>query len=620
MTMTAAVASFSRISGSFTRLALCAAVLAASQALAQGALEEIVVTAQKREQSLQDAPIAISAFSSEALEQQGISDVRDISGFVPNVQINSSPGGGTGATVAIRGSVTINPAVTWEPTVGMYLDGAFIGKNLGGIFDVADLERIEVLRGPQGSLYGKNTVGGAINLISRKPSGEFSGSLLAGVEEFDSTSQTLTVDYELCPNDILGEASLKYIANIRDLDFAQSLDNDGTPYGLFHSAIDEEYTQQSHEVQLTGSHERVNYVVGVYYFEEEADAYNPLQPLNSFFGPLLNRNAYGLESEQIAVYGQADWRPPVLDDRLTITLGVRWTDEEKEVYISHPDDPVPFAGQNDDSFTNTSPTVIFSYELADELNVYAKYAQGWKSGGFNGEAGSIESFNRGFGPEEIDSWEAGFKSRWLDNTLQVNGAVFYNDETDIQLSVFVPSGALPISVIENAGQSEKKGFELEVVYMPTADLQFMLNYGYLDSEFKEFLEFDPATGGTINVADQRFTQYTPEHTFNAGVEYTMLRASYGELTARLDYSYNDDYTPYVTPAQKAVSDIDGYGVLNGRLTLADIPAGDNKLQLALWGKNLLDEEYRLNTVPFGPFAVSFFGNPRTYGLDATYSF
>jgi iron complex outermembrane recepter protein len=769
MTMTAAVASFSRISGSFTRLALCAAVLAASQAQAQG-LEEIVVTAQKREQSLQDAPIAITAFGEAELEQKGIRDLVDIGTYVPNVKVAPLPSNTAKATVAIRGSVTSNPAIYWEPTVGIYLDGAYIGKFSGNVFKLAEVERIEVLRGPQGTLFGRNTSGGALNVITQKPTGEFGGKLRAGVgnyghgelagtldlpafdlgnagslstrlslsteerdgfydnesydptatishpftgqpvfpnargssdehnsaestigrvdllwemtdrlsarysvdivdventpakpqftnlntssltfgfpmpaelaqfltsendnvksnsidgdtfEEFDSTSQTLTVDYELCPNDILGEASLKYIANIRDLDFAQSLDNDGTPYGLFHSAIDEEYTQQSHEVQLTGSHERVNYVVGVYYFEEEADAYNPLQPLNSFFGPLLNRNAYGLESEQIAVYGQADWRPPVLDDRLTITLGVRWTDEEKEVYISHPDDPVPFAGQNDDSFTNTSPTVIFSYELADELNVYAKYAQGWKSGGFNGEAGSIESFNRGFGPEEIDSWEAGFKSRWLDNTLQVNGAVFYNDETDIQLSVFVPSGALPISVIENAGQSEKKGFELEVVYMPTADLQFMLNYGYLDSEFKEFLEFDPATGGTINVADQRFTQYTPEHTFNAGVEYTMLRASYGELTARLDYSYNDDYTPYVTPAQKAVSDIDGYGVLNGRLTLADIPAGDNKLQLALWGKNLLDEEYRLNTVPFGPFAVSFFGNPRTYGLDATYSF
>ena len=76
----------------------------------------------------------------------------------------------------------------------------------------------------------------------------------------------------------------------------------------------------------------------------------------------------------------------------------------------------------------------------------------------------------------------------------------------------------------------------------------------------------------------------------------------------------------MTPAQKAVSDIKGYGLLNARLTLAEIPVGDNQLQVSLWGKNLMDNEYRLNTVPFGPFAVSYFGNPRTYGFEATISF
>ena len=176
------------------------------------------------------------------------------------------------------------------------------------------------------------------------------------------------------------------------------------------------------------------------------------------------------------------------------------------------------------------------------------------------------------------------------------------------------------SVIENAGQAEKKGVELEVVYSPTADLMLTANYGYLDSEFKEFLTFDPALGQTVDVADQRFTQYTPEHTVNVGVEYTVLREHFGELIARVDYSYNDDYTPYVTPEQKAVSDIKGYGLLNARLTLTEIPVGDNQLQIALWGKNLTDNEYRLNTVPFGPFTTSFFGNPRTYGLEAQYTF
>lgn len=162
--------------------------------------------------------------------------------------------------------------------------------------------------------------------------------------------------------------------------------------------------------------------------------------------------------------------------------------------------------------------------------------------------------------------------------------------------------------------------ELETIYAPTEDLTLNFNYGYLDAEFKEFLEYDPVLNKTVDVAKSRYTQYTPKHTVNVGVEYTMLRAHYGEVTARVDYSYNDDYTPYVKPEQKAVSDIKGYGLVNARLTLDEIPVGNNRLQVSLWGKNLTDNDYRLNTVPFGPFAVSFFGPPRTYGLEALFMF
>ena len=758
-----------RLPRHLTPLVLSTAVLAASQAQAQ--LEEVVVTAQKREQSLQDAPIAITAFGQNELEQKGVRDLVDLGTFAPNVKVAPLPSNTAKATVAIRGSVTSNPAIYWEPTVGIYLDGAYVGKFSGNVFKLAEVERIEVLRGPQGTLFGRNTSGGAINVITQEPTGELGGKLRAGVgnfgygelygsldlpafdlggagslaakislstderdgfydnvepapgttithpftgqpipanpagsskdhnaaestigrldllwdvtdrlsirysyddvdvdntpakpqftdldtsnltfgfpmpadlaqfvtrendnidensvdadtaEEFESSSHTVTAEYDLGDLGFLGDASLKYIFNDRDLDFYQSLDNDGTPFSIFHSQIFEDYTQKSHELQWTGSRDRVNYVLGLYYFEEQADVFNPLQPLNSFFGPLQQNNAYGLESEQIAAYAQADWVPPIMNERLTITAGLRWTDEEKSVYIDHPADNPPFSGENKDDFTNVSPTVIFSYEFTDSLNAYAKYAQGWKSGGFNGEAGSLESFDRGYDAEEIDSWEIGFKSRWLNDTLQVNGAAFFNDEKDIQLSVFVPSSSgTAASVIENAGKAEKKGFELEVVYAPTADLMLTANYGYLDSKFKEFLEFDPVLGQTVDVADERYTQYTPQHTINVGAEYTLLREQFGELIARVDYSYNDDYTPYVTPAQKAVSDIKGYGLLNARLTLAEIPVGDNQLQVSLWGKNLMDNEYRLNTVPFGPFTASYFGNPRTYALEAQYSF
>ena len=164
-------------------LLLSAACVGASPAFAQeegtssDGLGEIIVTAQKRAENIQDVPIAISAVGSEYLESRGISSIDSLGTIAPNVKIERAPSSKTITQIAIRGSVTINPAITWEPAVGLYLDGVYIAKAQGSIFDIADLERVEVLRGPQGTLYGRNALAGAINLITKKPSGEAGGSM-----------------------------------------------------------------------------------------------------------------------------------------------------------------------------------------------------------------------------------------------------------------------------------------------------------------------------------------------------------------------------------------------------------------------------------------------------------
>ena len=113
-----------------------------------GGIEEVVVTAQKREQSLQDTPIALTAITASTIEDLDIKNVVDMAGISPNVMLVETPSNNTSATIAMRGGVTINPAITWEPTVGVYLDGVYLGKTQGAIFDVVDLERVEILRGP----------------------------------------------------------------------------------------------------------------------------------------------------------------------------------------------------------------------------------------------------------------------------------------------------------------------------------------------------------------------------------------------------------------------------------------------------------------------------------------
>ena len=112
----------------------------AFNAIAQSSmLEEVVVTAQKKEETLQDAPIAITALTASTIEDLDIANVVDLAGMAPNVHIINTPSNNTAATIAIRGGSTTNPAITWEPTVGMYLDGVYLGKGQGSIFDVVDL-------------------------------------------------------------------------------------------------------------------------------------------------------------------------------------------------------------------------------------------------------------------------------------------------------------------------------------------------------------------------------------------------------------------------------------------------------------------------------------------------
>ena len=143
---------------------------------ADGTLEEIIVTAQKRDQAVIDTPIALTALSGSMLDDLNMTDITNVGKFAPNLHIISASNSVTGAQVTIRGGATANLAISYESSVGIYLNGAFIGKGMGSIFDIVDIERIEVLRGPQGTLYGKNTTGGAVNIISKSAAGDGSGS------------------------------------------------------------------------------------------------------------------------------------------------------------------------------------------------------------------------------------------------------------------------------------------------------------------------------------------------------------------------------------------------------------------------------------------------------------
>ena len=143
-------------------------------------MEEVTVTARKREEGLQDTPIAVSAFSGESLEARGIQKVDDIASLTPNMSfdnINTNGGGGSSAAVFIRGVGQRDFLPSADPGVGLYVDGVYYARSIGSVLDLIDIERVEVLRGPQGTLFGRNTTGGAVSIHTIKPHEEFDGKV-----------------------------------------------------------------------------------------------------------------------------------------------------------------------------------------------------------------------------------------------------------------------------------------------------------------------------------------------------------------------------------------------------------------------------------------------------------
>ncbi|MEM6832549.1 MAG: TonB-dependent receptor [Pseudomonadota bacterium] len=160
-------------------------------------LEEIFVTAQKRVEGLQDTPIAISAISAAALEARGTQNISSLQDFTPNLVFDSTApvsGVSSGAVIFIRGVGQTDFSLTTDPGVGTYVDGVYMSRSVGGVLDVLDLERIEVLRGPQGTLFGRNTIGGAISLVSRRPSEDFTAKAEAAYGNRDRVDLFGTVD------------------------------------------------------------------------------------------------------------------------------------------------------------------------------------------------------------------------------------------------------------------------------------------------------------------------------------------------------------------------------------------------------------------------------------------
>jgi iron complex outermembrane receptor protein len=174
------------------------AISARAQEAAETGLEEILVTARYREESIQTTPIAISAFTGEELELRNIENIEDIGLAIPNAYFRRNASNfGPNNTIGLRGLNQIDFSYAFEPTVGIYIDDVYHSTITGSDMDLIDLERVEVLRGPQGTLFGKNSIGGAIRLVSRTPQGDDTGRVSVTVGDYDRLDLKAMGDFAL---------------------------------------------------------------------------------------------------------------------------------------------------------------------------------------------------------------------------------------------------------------------------------------------------------------------------------------------------------------------------------------------------------------------------------------
>jgi len=724
-----------KISGPQARLLLCTlAMTAAHPALAQDAapaadeasgLGEIVVTAQKRAESLQDTPISIAAFTAEDLETRGISGLTDLRANVPNLQLTPHPNSAATTQIFMRGVGLSDDQITQDGGVAVYMDGVYVARSQGQALEVAELERVEVLRGPQGTLYGRNATGGAINFITKKPElGDFGfkgqvtlgnydnrrlkaavnvpigGTLAArfsyaniqqdgfvknpgtGVKRWgDKDRQAMRADLlwqpfdafslrysydrseiqdtpiyvalsplhpltvarpkagsplvrDLLANDVTSQGhsliaewnatdtlTVRSITGYRKLDNFQNQDyltGAISPLPLQKNSSRALQDQWSQEIQLVGDafDRQVEYVVGGYWFSEEGSNFS-----NSFSPPTRTRSftTATIENESWAVFGQATWSPEWLDRRLHLTVGARHSWDQRAATLARqtqvnegPIAPVPGVGDGSRKFTDFSPSVVLAFDAADNVNLYAKAVKGYKSGGYNIRASSISRFNDGFDSETLWSYEVGLKSQWLDNSVRFNVAGFVSKYEDIQINVQSDPTNARITDVLNAGKATVKGIEADLTLAPTRALRFSVNYGFLDARYDEVID---AVGNDV-AANFRFTN-APKHTLALDANYDLPALPIGTLSTNVNYTMQSDKFSgsSITGGKFVIGD---YGLLNARLTLAEIPGLDG-MRLALWGRNLTDNEYYIMQFNIGrPGAL--FGEPRSYGVDLSVEF
>lgn len=696
-------------------------------------LEEVLVTARKRQENLQQVPMAISAVTAQDIAEAGLMRLQDITQLVPNMTY-LEPTTNRFTNITLRG-ISSGGGLGNDPALGVYIDEVYIGRDSGFNADLLDIERVEVLKGPQGTLFGRNTTVGAINISTKRPSSEFEGTVLADVGNYnhrrigglvnlplsDSLAAKLsvvdmerdgfldnsfggtvnTVDYTTGRAQLLWTASEQldvmlsasyreskgkgnsYITrfqgepldksfdvnipdpgfeDVEDSMFSLHVNYDFSDYTLTSitsaQTIDESYRNDadwtplddltavdsrdmeswSQELRLENSGEgRLEWVLGAYIYHQEFEVFTQslsgADTIFAFFGltDLIGTGVQPsdvipglpngvdisassvIDTDSISIFANGTYD---ITEQWSLTAGIRYSEDEKELVYEQNADALaaaagffPFTLQDEQNDEEITSTISLNWQPTDKLLAYARYAGGYKAGGFNNSVSTTASLVS-FDAETLDSYELGLKSTLLDNSLRVNIAVFRMEYKDKQESRFVAGSGFQQS---NAGKAISDGFEVDFEWMPLERWVVYGSLGYADAEYDDYV-LDANTDYTGN----KLTR-APEWTANLGVQTDWDFTEGLQGSFRLDYAYQDAF--FLQPNNDPFFAADSQGIVNARL---GISGGDGSWQVTLWGRNLTDDDNVNEMFGASSFVFPFYHYaliaPRTYGAELQFRF
>ena len=722
--------------------------LAAEEVVAKekvGGIEVINVTARKRTENIKDVPISVSALTSKKLEVLGSSgmDVRSLSAKVPSLLIESSFGR-TFPRFYIRGLGNTDFDLLASQPVSLIYDDVVLENALTKGMPMFDLERVEVLRGPQGTLFGRNTTAGIIKVQSKKPTQDFDATVSASYGSYNSTDLRLAVGGGLTDtlsarvaflqqdredwidnkapgfeqNDQLGgygetagriqllwepsdDFSALFNYHFRDADAdarvfraniikpgtndlvddfdreviyqdaavrnKQTIEMNGSSLKLdydfgshtltsvtgYESAemfsvgdidggygavfLDDymgpgfipfpsetgarmpDHSQITQELRLSSNDlGKFDYQVGLFYFNED------LTINNLSFDTLGGGNQNGIaiqnmETTAWAIFASLDFE---ISDRTNLTAGIRYSDDERVwdgTLVQSPFGAPSFSENATVEDSQVSGDISVNYRMTDETNLYARLAKGYRSPSIQGRSLLFSESHTTAESELVTSIETGFKSTMLENTVRIDGSVFYYVVDDQQLTAVGGTGN--VASLLNADKAVGYGFELDSEFWATEDLVFGASLSYNHTELQDDTISVAGCGGGCTITDPLNSNgqviidgnslpQSPEWIGNLNARWTKEIGT-GELYIYTDWSYRSEVSFFLYESTEFTGD----SIMEGGLRVGyEWFAGDAEYEVAVYSRNILDEEKLTGGIDFNNL-TGYTNEPRFFGIE-----